>query len=85
MHLKMNYHDHPEEVHVTLYVKKIIEDSLKIEFDHHSLQVTFKTQYCVILFTVTCSYLTLFLLLTGIKRSCKTTSPQMNKTTSNGK
>lgn len=43
--LKLDYHDHPETVSVTLYVKSISKESLQVDFEANSLSVTFRTRY----------------------------------------
>lgn len=41
--LKLNHHDHPETVSVTLYIKNITKEFLKVEFEEKSVSVTFRT------------------------------------------
>ncbi|KAI9557505.1 hypothetical protein GHT06_017333 [Daphnia sinensis] len=41
--LKLDHHDHPETVSVSLYIKKIAKEFLKVEFEEKSVSVTFRT------------------------------------------
>lgn len=42
-HLKMDHHDHPERVSITLYVKKIDKESLQVNFESSKVTVLFRT------------------------------------------
>ena len=42
-HLKMDHHDHPECVSITLYVKKINKESLQVNFETSKVTVLFRT------------------------------------------
>ncbi|XP_046440466.1 ubiquitin carboxyl-terminal hydrolase 19-like [Daphnia pulex] len=41
--LKLDHHDHPETVSVTLYVKNIAKESLRVDFGETCISVTFRT------------------------------------------
>jgi len=45
--LKLDYHDHPETVSVTLYVKQIDKESLQVEFSEKNVSVFFRTRYWI--------------------------------------
>jgi hypothetical protein len=49
--LKLNHHDHPETVSVTLYVKNIAKESLRVDFGETCISVTFRTRSTIIFFT----------------------------------
>ena len=38
--IKLDHHDHPETVSVTLYIKNISQESLKVDFEEKSISVT---------------------------------------------
>ena len=42
--LKMDHHDHPERVSITLYVKKIEKESLQVNFESEKVTVLFRTK-----------------------------------------
>ena len=46
--IKLDHHDHPETVSVTLYIKSISQESLKVDFEEKSISVTFRTRYKII-------------------------------------
>ena len=46
--IKLDHHDHPETVSVTLYIKSISQESLKVDFEEKSISVTFRTRYKIL-------------------------------------
>ena len=46
--IKLDHHDHPETVSVTLYIKNISQESLKVDFEEKSISVTFRTRYKIL-------------------------------------